>query len=254
MKDEQLLDIALLAGKVLSLANAEAYRIEDTMMRILSNTSFDQVAVLAQSTNIIVCLQDMLGNKNTRMIRIQGHNLALDKIHKVNEISRLLCNQSLEYKQAYEQLQLLLDKPDTKVSRSALFGLWMLGPAFVLVFKGGISEVLMVTVLSTLYVLLYAYAWKLNTLLLYLLASTMIAFCSILFQQITSFYGVEIVPDIVIISAIMPMVPGIAITNSLRDILNQDYVSGMTKLLESLAQAGSIAFGIGFGYALGTLI
>lgn len=40
--------------------------------------------------------------------------------------------------------------------------------------------------------------------------------------------------SIVLISSIMPMVPGIALTKALRDLLNGDFVSGSNRLLEAL--------------------
>ena len=42
----------------------------------------------------------------------------------------------------------------------------------------------------------------------------------------------EINMDTVIISAIMPLVPGVAITNAIRDTLQGDYLSGGARVLE----------------------
>ena len=56
--------------------------------------------------------------------------------------------------------------------------------------------------------------------------------------------------DIVIISAIMPIVPGVAITNAIRDTLQGDYLSGCARILEAFLKAASIAVGIGLGLML----
>lgn len=253
MEDEQLLDSAFLAGKVLSLANAEANRIEDTMKRILTLSNYQSIDVLAQSSNIIVSLLDENSNRVTRMARMYGHRLALDKINAVNGISRELCERSIDAIEAQQRLTALLTQED-KLTIPVMLGLWALGPAFVLVFKGGFKEMIVVMILSILYVGLYRVTWKINILLLYLIASTLLAVGSIYFQKLAINEGMKLQFDIVIISAIMPMVPGITITNAFRDIMYQDYVSGMSKCMQSLTQAGSIALGIGLGYALGALL
>ena len=56
--------------------------------------------------------------------------------------------------------------------------------------------------------------------------------------------------DTVIISAIMPLVTGVAITNAIRDTLQGDYLSGGARVLEAFLKAASIALGVGIGMAL----
>ncbi|SCZ07121.1 threonine/serine exporter family protein [Alkaliphilus peptidifermentans] len=52
--------------------------------------------------------------------------------------------------------------------------------------------------------------------------------------------------DKVIIGAIMVMVPGVAMTNAIRDSIAGDLVSGLARGAEALLIAISIAFGVGF--------
>ena len=49
--------------------------------------------------------------------------------------------------------------------------------------------------------------------------------------------------DKIIIGAIMPLVPGIAFTTSIRDIYNGDYLSGTIHLLDAVITAACIAVG-----------
>ena len=48
-----------------------------------------------------------------------------------------------------------------------------------------------------------------------------------------------------IIGCLMILTPGVAITNSLRDIMGGDYISGMARMLEALLTATFIAVGVG---------
>ena len=56
--------------------------------------------------------------------------------------------------------------------------------------------------------------------------------------------------DKIIIGAFMGLVPGVAITNFMRDILAGDLFSGITKLAESLLTATAIALGAGIALSL----
>ena len=57
--------------------------------------------------------------------------------------------------------------------------------------------------------------------------------------------------DTIIISTIMPIIPGAAITTAVRDTLQGDYLSGMSKALEAVLLASAIAIGTGLGMMLG---
>ena len=61
--------------------------------------------------------------------------------------------------------------------------------------------------------------------------------------------GWDLNQEVVITGSIMPMLPGVAITNAIRDTLQGDYMSGGAKVLEAVVLAASISVGIGAGLA-----
>ncbi|HPW53626.1 MAG TPA: threonine/serine exporter family protein, partial [Erysipelotrichaceae bacterium] len=67
---------------------------------------------------------------------------------------------------------------------------------------------------------------------------------------INALIPLTIAADILIIACIMPLVPGTALTNGVRDIFRGDYTSGFAKLLEAIMIALFIALGIGSGLLL----
>ena len=69
-------------------------------------------------------------------------------------------------------------------------------------------------------------------------------------MALTYFGKINLDMDIVIVSAIMPIVPGVAITNAIRDTLQGDYLSGCARILEAFLKAASIALGVGLGMSL----
>lgn len=56
--------------------------------------------------------------------------------------------------------------------------------------------------------------------------------------------------DNIIIGAVMPLVPGVAITNSFRDILAGHLLSGTARATEAIFVAGSIGIGIAIVFKL----
>ena len=53
----------------------------------------------------------------------------------------------------------------------------------------------------------------------------------------------------IVIGALMPLVPGLSITNSVRDLIRGDLVSGGAILTESLLLATALAVGVSIGLA-----
>ena len=56
--------------------------------------------------------------------------------------------------------------------------------------------------------------------------------------------GAPVQPDRIIIGAIMLLVPGIAITNVMRDVIAGDFLTALTKFAEVAIVAMAIAIGI----------
>ena len=60
--------------------------------------------------------------------------------------------------------------------------------------------------------------------------------------------------DALIGGSLMPLLPGVAITNAIRDTLQGDYVSGGARAIEAFVTAAATAAGIGVGMAIFTIV
>ena len=56
--------------------------------------------------------------------------------------------------------------------------------------------------------------------------------------------------DRIMIGAIFPMVPGVPLTNAIRNFMENDYLSGLIRLADAFLTAGSIAIGVGVAMRL----
>ena len=79
----------------------------------------------------------------------------------------------------------------------------------------------------------------------YLLSGAILALLSIISASILSSDR-----DIVIISTIMLLVPGLTITNAIRDSINGDVISGLVRGTEAIFIAVAIAVGTGLVFSL----
>ena len=78
-----------------------------------------------------------------------------------------------------------------------------------------------------------------NNIVISLLSSTLTALSAVTLSNI----GIGSNIDKIIIGNIMLLIPGIPLTNSLRDLINGDIISGLLGLLESLLKAAAVALG-----------
>jgi len=70
------------------------------------------------------------------------------------------------------------------------------------------------------------------------------AAASIAFSVLCVLLGIQVDMNIIIIGAIMTMVPGVAITNAVRDSISGDYVSGMSRTSEAIVISVALVLGV----------
>ena len=56
--------------------------------------------------------------------------------------------------------------------------------------------------------------------------------------------------DSIMIGAIFPLVPGVPLTNAFRNFTENDYLSGLIRLIDTLLTAGALAVGVGIAIGL----
>ena len=99
-----LLDTAVFAGEVLMKSGAETYRVEDTMYRILKKSNLKTVEVLVMMTGFVATLDDPAIDSLTVVRRITNRGTNLDKIDRVNMISRAICGDKITLQESFDRL------------------------------------------------------------------------------------------------------------------------------------------------------
>ena len=105
MDYKKLVDTAILAGEIMLRSNAETYRIEDVMNRILDISCLETSEAIALTTGIFVTLDDPSITPITEVKRLTDRVTNLDNIARVNSITRRLTFGELSLDEAFNKLQ-----------------------------------------------------------------------------------------------------------------------------------------------------
>lgn len=244
---KRLLLLATLSGQIMLKSGAETYRVEDTITRICkSKKNIKYADAFVIPTGIFISLEyedDLM----SYIKRIKSISIDLNKIDMVNEFSRRFVSENLNIDQSLDELKKINNYEGYKNISNNMFGALACG-LFALLFKGNIGDAFgsFLSSFIALSVLSKFLKYKLTFFLNNIVGSMIMSILSILFLKI----GLGKNLDIMIIGAIMCLVPGVSITNSVRDTMSGDYLSGLSIGMEAVFSALSIALGVGIVLSL----
>ncbi len=239
MDYEQLLNTVLNIGKEMLVCGAEISRVEDSITRILKAYDTDEVNVFSITSSIVVTIKAK-GKIYTQTKRVYNSGTNIDRLDKLNSLSREICRTkpSLAYiEKSYGEI---LESPS--YSFAVYCSIYAL-IAFTLTvyFGGGVLDGITSGILGALmYILIFKTdSMGINTTLLTMFIAFIIGTLAVLSVKI----GIGKDLDNIVIGNIMLMIPGVAITNSIRDMISGDTVSGLMRFAESIIKAAAVAAG-----------
>ena len=107
MPGSDLLSYALDIGEQMLISGAEVSRVEDSISRICNAYHVKRVDVFTITSSIIVTIQTRDGEICTQTRRIQKYATDLDRLDKLNSLSRYICKNTPELSYIDEQLKKL---------------------------------------------------------------------------------------------------------------------------------------------------
>ncbi|MBS6195398.1 MAG: threonine/serine exporter family protein [Clostridiales bacterium] len=242
-----LLDTAVFAGEILMKSGAETYRVEDTMYRILKKSNLKKVEVLVMMTGFVATLDDPSMDSLTVMKRITSRGTNLEMIDRVNLISREFCSDRISLEETFHRMKGLWKEP--RIVRKNLIPMAAITGGFAVMFGGNPVETGIAAFAGFIssFVLLFCRKKNIHMFLENILCSIVLA---VVIGLAVRFLPGTYDKDLMIVSAIMPFVPGAAITNAVFDTLHGDYLSGVARAAEAFVIASAVAVGIGIGMYL----
>lgn len=246
MDDNKLLKLALDTGEAMLSGGAETHRVEDTMRRILATSHSEGVEAQALNTMLIVSIPSKDKGSLTLCRGIRSRSTNFEKICFANDLSRAFVAGEMNLDDAVYCIAEVKNLPHFN-PKLITFCYGAAGASFCMVLGGSWLDGLIAFTLSLFIGFLLWCARDKN-----------IPYCfTPLFGGFLAGLGTSlfalVLPirmDMVIIGSITPMLPGVTISNSMRDIMESNFISGTSKLAEACLIAASIACGVAFGLSI----
>ena len=270
-EQEQALQLATEAGHILLENGAEISRVEETMTRIASAYGIEDESFFVLSNGIIATGQHYA---RAEFIPIKGTQLA--KVVEVNQLSRDVTsgecgnaskrdcvNQTNEFTSSRnntfkpmpvetlrQRIQFIRTMPG-KVWWEMTLGIALGVSSFSILFGGSLVDALATFVAGVLLGLFMTFVSPHLSRLVGNVAGGLVGgiLCILLYRLAM---GIEGLPQLhlanMIIGTIIALVPGVPFTNGMRDLANEDYIAGTTRLTDAFLVFLCIALGVALAF------
>lgn len=247
MSELEVLDQISYIGYLLLRYGAEIYRVEESLTKMMQGLGYDDVEVFALPAYFTMSCT--LKNKTPYCItkRSTQNRINLDKIYELNNLVRQISNQKIKVETIQEEIIKIVDKP---LNHHLILIGYVVSSAFFTLFFGGEAKDMLVAAISGFilyYAILIMENLSINSIVRTIVGSMILTSISMIVYKLSFIDTVEYS----VIGTLMILTPGMAITNSLRDIISGDYESGIARMLEALLIAASIAIGVGIIMVIG---
>lgn len=236
----RLLNCSLRLGTLLLENGAEIYRVEESILRMLSAYGVRKIEVFAIPAMIIVSFETSEYKTLTKLKRIKSRGTNFDCISQTNDYIRYVCDHTPDLGLVLEKIETIKQRPVYSTS-VILVAAGLIGFSFTLLFKGSLGDawVAMVAVVLARLMSIIIARFQSNSFFITMAAS----FLHTVIAGMAAFYIPSLHVDKIITGSLMILVPGVGFLTALRDLIAQDLVAGLIGGLEALLVASAIAIG-----------
>ncbi|MBQ6362173.1 MAG: threonine/serine exporter family protein [Lachnospiraceae bacterium] len=240
-----VMQLASRMGEILLSNGAEIYRVKDTVERVIKSCGYENHSVYVLSNGIFITINEGSPDACTSIKHVPIGSVNLEKLARVNQISRNLCNGYISREMAYaglDEIEKKVNYTDLGMALAYAFG----SAGFDIILGGSLFDSIAAFLigLGLYYVLkflsIYGHVSRFP-------ANIAGALYITIFAAAFASSDLNLTFNNMVIGGIMPLVPGYAITTSIRDLFNGDYLSGIIHLLDAFLTAACIAIGAGIG-------
>ena len=239
---EELLDIAVSLGYRLQMCGAEISRVEEAVRRLIeAYGAHGDVFAIPNCLIVTVTPEGM--SPITRMRRIGPHGTDIDGMEHYYALARKLCAEKLPPAEAHALLR-ETKKSETGYAVPVLyFGYFFGACAYALFFGGTLTDALFSGICGVMIgdFLRLVRRWQANQFFQTITAAFFIA----IYSQTLTHFGLIRYADASAIGALMLLVPGLMMTDSMRDVIYGDTMSGVNKLVQVILTAAALLLGTG---------
>jgi len=235
-----LLSCAMDIGEQMLISGAEVHRVEESISRICYALGAKRVDVFIITSSMVATVETADGKTYTQTRRVVSSSINFERLHLLNQLSRQICAGGLSEAQIRERFEAAVD--------CRRYPLWtefiayaVIAAVFTLFFGGNAPEAVVSLFIGAFVRLSIFLCDKVITNKIFgkFFASVVITLLSFLSLRVGFIGNV----DTVIIGNIMTLIPGIGLTNALRDLFTGDSIAGLLRSIEAVLIALAIAAG-----------
>ena len=281
-EQEQALQLATEAGHILLENGAEISRVEETMTRIASAYGIEDESFFVLSNGIIATGQhyacaEFIPIKGTQLAKVvevnqlsrdvtageRGNELDVDMSQVVStyqriNVSTILTNsrnntfKPMPVETLRQRIQAIRTMPG-KVWWEMVLGIALGVSSFSILFGGSLVDAMATLVSGVLLGLFMTFVSLHLSRLMGNVAGGLVGglLCILLYRLAM---GIEGLPQLhlanMIIGTIIALVPGVPFTNGMRDLANEDYIAGTTRLTDAFLAFLCIALGVALAFII----
>ena len=238
-RTEEILSCALDIGENMLNSNAEVYRVEETISRVCRAYGMARVDAFAIPNSIVVTVTPEEGNPVTQTRRVKAASTNLDRVEHLNQLSRDICRKTPEPTEVRRRVKEIVGKQKTSIW-------WILAAniistaGFSAFFGGSWRDVIAAGFAGLIVTILQKFMKVRSSNVLYnVILSAVTGACAYFSVKL----GLADNVDKIVIGGIMLFIPGMEMTNGIRDMMWGDIFAGLSHLCEAILIAVGIAVG-----------
>lgn len=241
-KAQKVANLAVLMSQLLLESGAEVYRVEHTGFRVCNSCKgIEEVNVFVTTNMIIVSF--LYYNENIMsMRRVKNAGTNLKVVDEINQLSRKFVNSVIHIDDAFKEVEEIRKRTIIRPIHKILGGAFAAGSSTFL-FGGSWREGIIAFVIGIISLVFLHKIGRLNYSFFIENFSTafVLSFCA----SFVTMLGIVENQNSMIIGALMPLVPGVSITNAVRDLMSGDVLAGISRISIAIFPSAAIAIGVG---------
>lgn len=236
-----------LAGRLILENGGETYRVEETITRMGHAFGFTEVESFAVPSGLFISYRKADGTIETAVKRVRKGSTDLTRVDAVNAISRQMEQEPLTCEEVMEKLRAVENRKAglSKLQLTAAVGLSAGG--WAIMFGGSLLDgavALLVAFLAQGIAFLQDRA-GMRSFVSTLTGSFLGTILPMMLHLATGWLTV----DAAVAACLMPLLPGLAMTNAVQDTMRGDMVSGIASATSAILTAAMVAGGALIGTA-----
>lgn len=246
-EEREVMEAAMEAGHILLENGAEIFRVEETINRICRHYGIESSSAFVLSNGIFLTSGNVTEEVFAKVQHIPVSGSHLNRVAAVNQLSREVEEGHYSIEEVRQRLEEIRHMPG-KSAHMQILSSGIGSGAFCYLYGGELKDCVASILAGILLYIFIIYISRpyLNKIVSSIAGGAVATMsCMILYML-----GIGRNLDQMVIGSIIPLVPGVAFTNAIRDIADENYIAGTVRLIDALLVFFGIAMGVGLVYTV----